>query len=71
MVMLERLKLPEGWRNLGSRGYREFLGLVLRRVGQMEDFETYERIASLEFFEWPSEMEKKIERCEAQTIILL
>lgn len=56
---------------VGSRGSREFLGLVLRRVGQMEDFDSYERIASMDFFEWPSEVEKKIERSETQTIIFL
>jgi hypothetical protein len=56
---------------VGSRGSREFLGLILRRVGQMEGFDAYERIASMKFFEWPNEAEKKIERLEAQTFLLL
>jgi hypothetical protein len=43
----------------------------LRRVGQMEGFDAYERIASMKFFEWPNEAEKKIERLEAQTMLLL
>lgn len=56
---------------VGSRGSREFHGLILRRVGQMEDFDAYERIGKMKFFEWPSEVDKKIEQSEAQTIFLL
>ena len=56
---------------VGSRGSREFYGLILRKVGRMDDLDSYERIARMKFFEWPKEVEQKIEQSEAQVIILL
>jgi hypothetical protein len=52
------------------RGFRELHGLILRRVGQLDGFYTYERIASMKCFERPSEVENKIEWFEAETILL-
>jgi hypothetical protein len=49
------------------RGLRELHGLILRRLGQLEGFYTYERIVSMKCFEWPGEVENKIEWFEAQT----
>lgn len=53
----------------GSRGSREFYGIVLRRL-DFED-ETYERIGMTKLFESPSIMEQKIASAEAQVVVIV